>query len=231
LRRALVLDEGALFDAERLRRSVARLNGLGLFEPLGEQDLEVRRDEAACRADITFHLREKPRGRWALTGPLVPLGIAGPLSASITSRLPAWGAGLFEASTYSLSFSLIGLSSSVARLIPFAPRNGILPLVSLARPLLPGQRWTSGFALSPQLGWRASLAGYGLTQTHQSFRALLGSDRLNPPPLAVPVQWVAPVPRPAAAGALVCDPPKPRAWKLRTAAATLNEFLLGVRPF
>jgi hypothetical protein len=231
LRRAIALEEGALFDAERLRRSVARLNDLKLFEPLAGDDIELRRDDAAHVADITFRMREKPRGRWALSGPVIPAEIAGPFSASITSRLPAWGSGLLEASTWYASFNLIGLPRSVARLIPFAPRSGLLPLFSLERPLLPGQRWISGFAISPQLGWKSGLAGYGLGQAHQTFRSLLHADLLRPPALVAPVEWGSPVVRPARAGALICEPPKPRWSKVRTAAASLNEFLLGVRPF
>jgi outer membrane protein assembly factor BamA len=54
IRRALLLDEGAPFDQGLLRRSLARLNRTGLFEPLGEDSLTVntppgtRRQERAA---------------------------------------------------------------------------------------------------------------------------------------------------------------------------------------
>jgi hypothetical protein len=175
-------------------------------------------------------MHEKGRGRWSFSGPVVPVGVTGPFTASITSRLPAWGRGILEASTYYATFQLIALTPAVARLIPFVPKSGILPLATLERPFLPGQTWTSGFTISPQLGWKAAIAGYAVGRAHEGFRSLLGGDRMDPPSLMVPLEWTSPE-RPAKAGALICDPPKPRWSKVRTVAAMLNEFLLGVRPF
>ena len=47
LRRAMILQERALFDVGQLRRSLARLNGSGLFEPITPDDVEIQRNPAA----------------------------------------------------------------------------------------------------------------------------------------------------------------------------------------
>lgn len=229
LRRAIALDEGVLFDWERLRRSVGRLNQLNLFEPLGEQDIQVDRDDNARRANITFWMREKPRGRWFLSGPAAPPVLAGPLQASIITRLPAWGRGLAEGSTYYFSLSLLVFSRPIARLLPFAPHGRLLPLAGLARPPLPGQGWWSGFYFSPQLGWKATLAGYGMAQAHRGVRGLLRSDSPGVLPLAVPVEWADGTP--VNAGSLVCQPPRSRLSTLRSIGAIASNWLLGAPVF
>ncbi len=231
LRRALKLDEGALFDADRFRASVSRLNDLKLFEPLSEHSIEIRRDDGARRADLIFHMKERPRGKWSFSGPVVPVGLVGPFSGSITSRLPGWGRGIIEASTYYFSFSMMGFPGTFSHFLPFGDSTARwLPLLTITRPALPGQHWFSGFAISPQYGLRATLFGYGMSQAHQGLRAALGSSGIEVPSLAVPMQWISPA-RPAKAGALFCHPQKTIGTKLRRIAATANEMVLGTSLF
>lgn len=231
LRRALKLDEGALFDGERFRKSVSQLNDLKLFKPLTAQDIEIRPNAAARRADIIFNMQEGPRGRWALSGPVIPMGFAGAFSASVTSRLPGWGRGLLEASTYYFTFSMLGLPGTMSSFLPFGHKaSRWLPLVALARPPLPGQRWLSGFVISPQLGARYMLISYGMSQANLGIKSLLGVEGVEVPPLLVPVQWISPQ-RPAKAGALICKPHRSTWTKVRRIAAMANDMAFGFQPF
>ena len=103
LRRALTLRERDVFDVGKLRRSLSRLNEIGLAEPLSLEDVVVTRHAHTASADVTIPLRER-RGRWwSVSGPIVP-GL-GSYQASISSRLPAWGRGIFDASTYYVTFN------------------------------------------------------------------------------------------------------------------------------
>ena len=72
----------------------------------------------------------------------------GMLQASISSRLPPWGRGVFEATTYFVSLNVAGFAK---------------PFLALQRPVIPGQELLSGFALSPALSPRAMLMHYGGT--------------------------------------------------------------------
>src|SRR5690606_10377063 len=107
---------------------------------------------------------------WAISGPVGPLSIAGPLQFTIGSRLPAWGRGILELSTYTASLSFMAFAHPLANFLPFLPKNRFLLLGSLHRPLLPGQRFVSGYTIAPQLGWQGMLLGYGMSQA----RGLLG---------------------------------------------------------
>jgi len=112
IRQAFVLDEGALFDEQRLRKSFVRLNQANLFEPLTDRDISIRTHPESGIADIRVRLTERKRGAWNLSGPVGPASVAGALQASISSRLPPWGAGLFRLSTYTASISLFAFRSS-----------------------------------------------------------------------------------------------------------------------
>lgn len=235
LRRALPLEEGEWFDRAALRRGLARLNETGLFEPLTEGDVVAGLDPEKRLVHLTLWLREKPRGRWTLAGPLGPLSLAGPLQFSIGSRLPAWGRGPLELSTYTATFSLLVFSQPALRALSLAPRRSWLPLVGLERSYLPGQRWQSGFLVAPQLGWQGMLTSYGLTQARHRLLGALATDPGAGDGLAVPVRWRAAKaergsaePRPL--GHLLCEASKPRwAW-LRAAGLLALDVLLAVRP-
>jgi hypothetical protein len=228
LRRAMLLEEGGPFDRERLRRSLARLNRLGFFEPLAEGDVAVEPVPGWQRVNLTLLLRQRPRGRWSLSGPVVPFGQSVFPDFSISWRLPGWGRSALEASTYYAAFSLFGIHSPILRALPHAAAGRALPLISLERPYLPGQAWLSGFSLSPQLGRQGSLATYGLIHLDQTVRSVLLPDRLPAPPLEVPIE---PAGGAATLATLTCEARPPRLGWLRSAGALAADWLLAPRPF
>jgi hypothetical protein len=188
LRRAMSLYERELFDVTRLRRSIARINGLGHYEPLTLSDMQIVNRDDGVTADLMIPLRERKGRWWSISGPAIP-GL-GMLQASVSSRLPAWGRGLLEASTYFVTFNVIG----------FVP--------ALVRPVIAGQEWLSGFVISPRLSPQTMLTHYGTTQLAHRISALLEEDANEP--LAVPVSSATQPGR-----VLVCHPPKARLWWLR----------------
>jgi outer membrane protein assembly factor BamA len=231
LRKALVLREGDLFDQGRLRRSLARLNRLGLIEPLAPSDVRVETEADQRIVNLAIPVKDAPRGYWSLAGPLGSLSAFGSLGYTIGSRLPAVGGGPLELSTYYATFSLLAWSSPLTGLLPLAFKTQWTPLVTLQRPYLPGQRWQSGFTVAPQLGWRVTAAGYGLAHLSEGVRAALGGDSLPADPLAVPLVWRSRTRDESAgmvaAGFLICDEPKPSwAW-LRSVATTLGDVATG----
>ena len=142
LRRNFYLDEGDLFDERKLRRSVARLNRTGLFENIDEKNVMVQPDETTGYARITVRVAERKRSAWNISGPVGPLSLAGPLQASITTRMPVW-------STWMLS---VGMFAFARPLLPIlnAPKR-FTPIFYLQR---------SGFTIAPQLGWKYTAAAY-----------------------------------------------------------------------
>lgn len=205
LRRAMTVYERDLLDIGQLRRSVARLNDIGVFEPLTLADIIVQRRDGVT-ADLTIPLRERKRRWWSVSGPTLP-GL-GSLRASVASRLPPWGRGVFEATTYFVSLNVAGFSK---------------PFLMLERPVIPGQQLLSGFAVSPGVSGRAMLMHYGRTHLAHGMRAILDGEVRDP--LAVPV---------TSAGRLqdeplVCVPRKPRLWWLRRGAAAVIDVALAAR--
>ena len=234
LRRAMVLQEQALFDLGKLRRSLARLNRSGLLEPIAAGDVEIQKNPAGLTADVTISLRERARGQWSLSVPVAAPGFLGPIQAAISSRLPAWGRGAFEASTYYVTFSLIGLPNPLVRLLPFAAKPRVSPALVLERPYLPGQALFSGFVLSPKRPVQTMLASYGLTHLGRGARVALGDDTSLPLSLAVPVQARRPTVEGARApvGFLICKPAEARLrWPRRAAAFAADLALGGFPPF
>jgi outer membrane protein insertion porin family len=202
LRRAMLLDEGAPLDEMRLRRSLAQINAMGFFEPLAERDVVVNTPPGSKAADLTIWLKEKKGRAWSFSGPVGPLSVAGPLEFSLGSRLPAWGQGLLDLSTYTLSAKLFFFAKPLGTLIPFLPNKRFVPMLVLSRPLLPGQRFLSGVTIAPQLGWQGMLLGYAVGQSRDLFRGLFQSDRGLTPDLPVTVVSG------GREGTMVCTPPK-----------------------
>ena len=223
IRRNLLLNETDVLDQTLLRKSIARLNQTQMFEPLEETQVAINTDEASGIADIVIPLREKKRGVWNFSGPVGPISFAGPLQFMIASRLPPWGRGIFELSTYYLSFSLIGYAHPIAAFLPMAFNNrGLLPVLSIFRPYTPGEGWKSGILIAPQLGWQASVYSYATTQiTSRLMPLVVGNSRYVS---ALPVTFE----RSGGDGVLLCDPPKPKYQKARMGAAFLLQFAASV---
>ena len=204
LRRAMTIYERDLFDVGRLRRSLARINDIGVFEPLTLADISIARRDDGVTADVTIPLRERKRRWWSLSGPILPW--IGALQASLNSRLPPWGRGILEMTTYFVSLNVVGFAK---------------PFLALQRPVIPGQELLSGFAVSPAMSPRAMLRHYGLTHLAYRIGPLLEGDENDP--LAVPV---------TSAGVLkgeplICVPPKAQLWWLRRGATVVGKIALG----
>jgi outer membrane protein assembly factor BamA len=212
-----LLDEGDLLDEHVLRKSMARLNEANLFQPINEHSTILHTDPNTHIADIDIRLLERKRGAWNISGPVGPASVAGPLEGSVHTRLPAWGRGLLEASTYTVSLSLFAF---VHPLIPGIglPKIPFLPIAALSRPYTPGEGWKSGFMIAPQLGWQYIVAGYGLTQLRHRLTPVLTGDRGLEPELAVTVET------PASQTTMFCQPPAPRLYPVRNALAMALGF-------
>ena len=206
LRRAMTIHERELLDVIQLRRSLARINDLGLFEPLTLADITVARRDDGVTADVTIPLRERKRRWWSVSGPTFP-GI-GALQASLSSRLPPWGRGVFDLTTYVVSLNVAGFAK------PFL-------FLTLQRPVIPGQELLSGFAISPALSPRAMLMHYG--RAHLVYRIGHHLDVEWNDPLTVPVTSTGRQAEP-----LICVPPKPRLWWLRRGAAAVGNVAFAV---
>jgi hypothetical protein len=230
LRRILLLNEGEPFDHGLLRQSLARLNRLGFFRTVTEDQVQIVRDPAARQVDLTLDLRETRPGRWALSGSLDPLSLFRPLQFSMGSRLPSWGSGPLELSTYFASLSLSPFAQPLGSLLFLRSGMPWRPLVSIGRPYLPGQGWQSGFVILPQQGGRATLLNSGMIQARRGLLALEGGQ-IETPQLAVSV-WRLNKPNdeypasPRFAGSLFCDSPTPRSAWVRSAALAALDWAL-----
>jgi hypothetical protein len=204
LRRAMTIYERDLLNVRQLRRSLQRINDIGVFEPLSLSDISIVRRDDGVTADLTIALRERKRRWWSVSGPMLP-GI-GMLQASVSSRLPPWGRGVFEAATYFISLNVAGFAK---------------PFLALQRPVMPGQELLSGFALSPSLSPLAMSRHYGLAHLAHHVGPMLDSGVNDP--LAVPVTSAG-----VEAEPLICVPPKARLWWLRSAATIVGRVALGI---
>lgn len=196
LRRAMVVNERDMLDIGELRRSLARINSFGVFEPLTLPDVIFAVVEDGVTVDLTIPLRERKSRWWSLSAPLFP---AVALQASLASRLPPWGRGVFEAATYFISLNVAGFAK---------------PFLALQRPIIPGQEWLSGFAITPALSPRAMLASYGRAHLAHSIGGML--DGSVEEPLVVPVMSSGRLDD----NPLVCKPARGRLWWLRGIGAT-----------
>ena len=203
LRRAMTIYERDLLDVGQLRRSLARINAIGVFEPLTLADIRITRQDDGATADLTIPLRQRKRRWWSVSGRILP--DVGTLQASVSSRLPAWGRGVFEATTYFVSLNMAGFAT---------------PFLALQRPVIPGQELLSGFAVSPVLSPRAMLMHYGRTHLSHGIGAVLNDASIDP--LAAPVTSAGP----PDTEPLNCVPRKPRLWWLRRGAAAVSNIAL-----
>jgi hypothetical protein len=187
-RRNLLLDEGQLLDERLLRRSIARLNQNTQFEHVDETDVNIQRNQNTGEADVVIGLRERKHRAWAISGPLGPLSFAGPLTGSLSTRLPPWGQGLLELSTYTASVSLVAFAHPLVPLLSIASKRLFVPVLALERAYSPAEGWKSGFFLAPQLGWRPSVLHYATTQMERRVGTALMRDGGMEPELTVAVE-------------------------------------------
>jgi outer membrane protein assembly factor BamA len=207
-----LLDEGDLLDEHLLRKSMERLNEANMFLPIDERSTIIHTDPKSGVADIDVRLTERKRGAWNLSGPVGPASIAGPLEASIRTRLPAWGRGIFELSSYTASVSLFAF---VRPPIPGLglPKIPFLPIAMLSRQFSPAEGWKSGFMIAPQIGWQYAVMGYGFTQLQHRLTPMLEGEQHLEAELPVTVET------PASQTTMFCQPPKPKYAPVRTALA------------
>ncbi len=218
VRSNFLLDEGDLLDEHLLRKSMARLNEASFFAPISERNTILHTDPDTGVADIDIRVMERKRGSWNLSGPVGPASIAGPVEASIRTRLPAWGSGLLEASTYSISLSMFAFAHSFLPVLG-VPNIPLIPIVALNRPYSPGAGWKSGFMIIPELGWQYMVLGYGVSQLQHRLIPVLEGDRGLEPELPVTVDT------PTSRTTMLCEPPAPRLSPVRTALAMGLRFI------
>jgi hypothetical protein len=227
LRRSILLQEGAPLDETVLRHSLARLNETGFFEPLTEHDVVVNTPPDSDRANVTIWLKEKKMRSWAFSGPVGPMSVAGPLEFSLGSRLPPWGRGILELSTYTVSLKLMLFAKPIGTLIPFLPNKRFIPLVAIGRPMLPGQPFLSGGQFVPQLGWQGLLLGYGASQAKGFLHGVFSSDRGITPPLPVTVANA----DGSREGTMLCEMSKTKLDWARQIGGTVSNLAFAFLPF
>ncbi len=225
VRRNFVIDEGQPFDERRLGQSVARLNRTNLFENIDERSVTILRNPETGVAGIHVRLTERNPGAWSISGPAGPMSFAGPIEARIGRRLPPWGRGVLELSTYAASFSVYGLSRPLVPVLGAATNRRWFSGLSLERPYTPGEGWRSGFAIAPQPGWRPIATRYLAAQLEQRVLPLLDGDRGLVPELPVTVH------RPAGDTTIVCGPPTPRLGVLRRASGMALQAFAALSGF
>jgi len=219
IRRNLALDEGDWLNRRLLRKSIARLNQTLQFEPLDENSIGIRPHPKTGEADIEIRLAERNRRAWSISGPLGTMSFAGPLQASISSRLPPWGQGVFELSTYAASLSMVAFSHPLLPLVSINSKRHLLLILAIERPFTPGEGWKSGFVIAPQLGSRFPAMSYAAAQFQHRLLPVLTGDRGLETELPVTME------RPQGDATLLCAQPKPRLFALRMAAAMLIQVL------
>jgi hypothetical protein len=204
LRRTFLLAEGDPLDERKLRRSVARLNRTGLFENIDERNVIVQPDETSGSARITVRVAERKRSAWNISGPVGPMSLAGPLQASITTRMPVWSTWMFSVGIFAFARPLLPILN--------APKR-FTPILSLQR---------SGFTIAPQLGWRYTVAGYANSRVQGLLLPRLTGEGA--------AQTVLPVTVTRASGetVMVCEPPGPRLRLLRSGAGMALHLLGSV---
>jgi hypothetical protein len=205
LRRQFLLDEGQVFDEGLLRRSLTRLNRTGAFENMDQHNVAIMQHAETGTADVIVRLVERKRGSWSISGPVGPASLAGPLQGAIEMRLPWWA-------TYAVSFSVFAFAHPIVPALSLTHKSLLLPVLALRRPYTAGEGWRSGFALAPQIGWRAMAAGYGTTQLQQRLMPLVAGERALTPDLPVTVK------RPDGDTATFCRGDRPRLRILRIPA-------------
>jgi hypothetical protein len=153
------------------------------------------------------------------------MSVAGPLQFKLGSRLPPWGRNVLELATYTASFQLMLFAKPLSQILPGFPDKRLLPLLTIQRPPLAGQRLLSGFTLAPQLGWQGMAAGYGISQVHTLVDRVFESPRAYTPALAVTVAHN------GREGTLYCEPDKTKLDWARQIGGITTRMAFSFLPF
>lgn len=141
------------------------------------------------------------------------MSIAGPLQFTLASRLPAWGQGILELSSWYASFSVMAYADAFAHIVGSNPGRRILPVFGLQRPFIPAQSWMSGITIAPQLGWRGTAATYAAAQLRDRVLPWMSGSQIDI--AALPLTIV----RADGDAVMFCASPQPRLRWLRKGAA------------
>ncbi len=68
LRREMLVAEGEIFNQQLWKASILKLNQLGFFEEIKEEDAELKPDDRTGLLDIDLHVKEKSRNQINFTG-------------------------------------------------------------------------------------------------------------------------------------------------------------------
>lgn len=213
VRRNFLLDEGEPLDRGLLRKSIARLNQTHQFDPIDDHALVIQPHLATGDADVFVRLTERKSRAWAISGPVGPASIAGPLQASLSSRLPGWGQGVLELSTYVASISLVAFAHPLIPWLAVSTAR-FQPVLAIERPFTPGEGWKSGFIIAPQIGWQRSALSYASAQLQNRLR-----------PAALEPELPVSVSRPQGDTAMFCEPRMSRLATWQRTAALAVHFL------
>jgi len=214
LRREFVLNETEPFDEYKLRKSIARLNRAGFFEPVDAKDVLLSPNESTGAADVNVRVTERKRSKWSFSGPVGPVSLGGPLQGALTSRVPLLP-------TVTASLSLIAFAHPVVPIASLAVKK-FMPVATLQRPFDPGNSWLSGFTIAPQRGWQFSAMSYGAAQLRERLTPLLAGDRELVADLPVTIETR------SGERTMLCEPPKMRFTVLRNAAGFGLQVLTAI---
>jgi outer membrane protein insertion porin family len=74
IRREIMVDEGKIFNSTLWDTSMQRLNQLGYFEPVRQEDVELKPSPTEPQVDITLKIKEKNRNQIGFSGGISQIG-------------------------------------------------------------------------------------------------------------------------------------------------------------
>ena len=143
IRRELLLEEGHFFSSRRLDQSVLRLNQLGFFETIEEDDYEVFPEEKEGTVDINIDLKEQSQQSIGFTGGVS--GISGSFIGINYSTNNFMGRG------ESLEFAFTGGTRTTSY------------IVSFTEPYLLDSHWSMGISVYNRRYRYDTYSAFGLT--------------------------------------------------------------------
>ena len=132
---------------------------------------------------------------------------------------------MLELSTYTASFQVMLFAKPLAQILPGFPDKRLLPLLTLERPSLPGQRLLSGFTIAPQLGLARMLVGSRHLAGARPAGRPVESRHAYTPALAVTVAHG------SREGTLYCEPAKTKLDRVRQIGGITTRMAFSFLPF